>query len=47
MDDSFKLGAVLEMETIMEDKKKFSKQDVHKTDLARALQNVASHLSDK
>ena len=35
------------METILENKSKFSKQDVYKAELARALQYVAGHLSNK
>ena len=33
------------METALENKSKFSKQDVHKAELKRALQHVAGHLS--
>ena len=42
-------GTVLEVETILENKSKFSKQDVHKAELARALglQHVAGHLRNK
>ena len=38
---------MLEVEIVLENKLKFSKQDVHKAELARALQHVAGHLSDK
>ena len=31
----------------MENKSKFSKQDVHKAELARELQHIAGHLSEK
>ena len=41
-------GTVLEMETsIMENKSKISKQDVHKVELARELQQANGHLSEK
>ena len=40
-------GTVLEVETVMENKSKFSKQDVHKAELARELQHVTGHLSEK
>ena len=31
----------------MENKSKFSKQDIHKVELARELQHVAAHISEK
>ena len=40
-------GTVLEGGTVMENKSKFSKQDVHKAELARELQHIAGHLSKK
>ena len=38
---------MLEVETVLKNKLKFSKQDVHKAELARALQHIAGHLSEK
>ena len=38
---------VLEMETVLENKLKVSKQDVHKAELVRAPQHVAGHLGKK
>ena len=40
-------GTVCEGETLLENKSKFSKQDVHKVELARSLQHIAGHLSNK
>ena len=38
---------MLEVGTVVENKLKFSKQDVHKAELARALQYIAEHISTK
>ena len=38
---------MLEVETIMKNKSKFSKQYVHNAELAKALQHVAGHLINK
>ena len=46
-DQNHKHGTVLEVETVLENKSKFSKQDVQKVELARALQYIAGHLSEK
>ena len=40
-------GKVLEVKTVLESKSKFSKQNVHNAELARALQHVPGHLSGK
>ena len=48
MDDIFYHGTVLEVETITENsKKKLSKQDIHKAELARALQDTTCYLNAK
>ena len=44
-DQNHEHGTVLEVETVLDNKSKFSKQDVHKAELARALQHIAGHLS--
>ena len=40
-------GTMLEVETVMENKLNFFKQEVHKEELARALQHVVGHLNEK
>ena len=46
-DQDHQYGTVLEVGTVLENKSKFSKQNVYKAQLARALQHVPGHLSNK
>ena len=45
--EEHKHGTVLEVETVLENKSTFSKQDVHKAELARELQHITGHVSKK